>query len=461
MKKKTAAVIKELNKNLVHKEDSVRLSLLAVIAGENIFFHGKSGTVRNLAVHRISKAFKEKPECLAYCLSKDTQSLELKEKEEKLSASSFVFLEGLWNTGSRTMNEIMEFLDSRKTVIFGADTVLPDSKDFDSLWDRFTLKVKVNETGDFSAFMDMVQAKANYEINLPDGILFTEKNISFIRTQSQRIQVSAEIQNCIFEIRHKLYKHGKTLSDQKWQSIFNLLRTSAYLSGHDTINLMDLQIIQYCIWDKTLSFETAKEIIESAVQNNGFEIPEAVTETEQIQKGINDILKIRPQKKENALEVINHDGLKFFSFNSEDTGKTYHFIRNPSGYDDSDYSLFWNEDFSKSFFAYINLFDIDKGIVLWTPASSSEEKCGKLFKKENFISFDSEIEEACNRVSAEIVKAENNCRTYISEKTENFRENIFSEESFISVIQAKASGSLSVLHELKISLDKIKESYGK
>lgn len=459
MQKKTKTILEILNKNLVKKEDAVRLSLLAALAGENIFFYGKSGTVKNIARNRIAKVFKEKPECFTYCLSGETETLELKENENLLSTSSIVFLDGIWNAKSRTLNEIMHFLESEKNVLFACDTVLPPSKDFNSLWDYFTLKVPVDETGDFNTFLEMSQAKKNYKITIPEGLLYTSKNINTIRIKSENIKPSISVENAIFSIRKKLFENHITLSDQKWQSIFNLLRTCAFLNNRDEINLMDLQIVEYCIWDENLSFEKAKEIVESSVKAFCKEIPIEKNLTSSIQKMISDFLKIKPQAMDKALLVSEHQDESYYSFISNSDNKTYYLRRNLSGYYDSDYFEIWDQHFKKNFQVYINLFDIRNGIILWTPAKSFNEFSGKLNMKENFISFDSEIENSYKTINSKIIDAKTKFSKLMDIEIKKYSDNIFIDENFIDIITSKASEQISEFHQFKISLDKIKDSY--
>lgn len=459
MQKKTKNILEILNKNLVKKEDAVRLSLLAVLSGENIFFYGKSGTVKNITCNRIAKVFKEKPECFTYCLSNGTESLELKENKVALSNSSIVFLDGIWNAESRTLNEILHFLESEKNILFACDTVLPPSKDFYPLWDYFTLKIPVDDTGDFNSFLEMAQAKKNYQITIPEGLLYTSKNVNTIRIKSQNIKPSVSVENAVFFIRKKLFENHITFSDQKWQSIFNLLRTCAFLNNRNEINLMDLQIVEYCIWDENLPFEKAKEIVEASVKTFCKEYPIDKNLHSNIQNMISDFLTIKPQAMDKALFVTQHGDNSYYSFISNSDNKTYYLKRNPSGYYDSDYFEIWDHNFKKSFQVYINLFDIKNGIILWTPAKSFIEHSGKLNMKENFTTFNSEIENLYKTINSKIIDAKTEYQKLMNEEAEKYSDNLFADENFVDILISKASDQVSKFHQFKIALDKIKESY--
>ena len=56
---KLAALLKDLNKNLYNKENSIKLILLAVLTGESAFLLGEPGTAKSLIAHRISEGFED------------------------------------------------------------------------------------------------------------------------------------------------------------------------------------------------------------------------------------------------------------------------------------------------------------------------------------------------------------------------------------------------------------------
>ena len=61
MKQKLQQLIVELNKNLVGKEDVMKLSLLTMLAGENLILFGPPGTAKSEIARRLSKIFKKEP----------------------------------------------------------------------------------------------------------------------------------------------------------------------------------------------------------------------------------------------------------------------------------------------------------------------------------------------------------------------------------------------------------------
>lgn len=461
MNEKIRFILKELNNHLVDKEEVVRLSLLAFLSGENILFQGKSGSIRNITQNRIALLHKEKPVCFTYYINEKTEASEISNSTCTVQNSSTVFLDGIFNGESKTLNEIMNILSSGNCPVFAVDSDFPSDKSYDSLYDQFALRLQIKETGGYEKFLEMANSKSDYKINIPEGYLFTSKKLNYIRSQIPGISINKKIENIIFEIRRKLFAEKISLSDQRWQSIFNLLKTSAYLNERNEIDLMDLQIIEYCIWGKELSFEKARAIVEDSVRENGISLESSVTDVSKIHNDLNIFSRIIPKKNEDALQVVLHNELEYFSFVSDIDGKLFRFKRNPSGYNDSDYIPFYNEDFSKTTYAYINQFDLDRKTIIYSFTDGIDQYSGKLLVKDYFLNFDEEIEEHYKSICSAIEEKKNQIIKTIEKETKKYSSNLFADSNFVSFIQAQAQDNLSVYKNLKLIADQIKESYGK
>ena len=60
MKERIYKLIEVLDKDLIERREVIAVSLLGILAGQNIFLYGPPGTAKSLIARRLSKAFETK-----------------------------------------------------------------------------------------------------------------------------------------------------------------------------------------------------------------------------------------------------------------------------------------------------------------------------------------------------------------------------------------------------------------
>ena len=66
------------------------------------------------------------------------------------------------------------------------------------------------------------------------------------------------------------------LGDRRWKKIAHILKASAFLNGRNEVDLMDCQLIEYCIWDTEWQQKKAREVVEKCIQQNGLNCDTAI-----------------------------------------------------------------------------------------------------------------------------------------------------------------------------------------
>ena len=59
LKEQTTELISKISSGLLEREETVALTLLAVLSGQSVFLYGPPGTAKSLIARRISLAFKD------------------------------------------------------------------------------------------------------------------------------------------------------------------------------------------------------------------------------------------------------------------------------------------------------------------------------------------------------------------------------------------------------------------
>lgn len=308
---KLSALLKDLNHNLYNKENSIKLILLAVLAGESAFLLGEPGTAKSLIAHRISEGFEDldtaKPEnagCVKYFEYLMSQfstpdeifgpvSLQaLKNDEYKritdnyLPKAQFAFLDEIWKASPAIQNSLLTILnekkfqngfESQKVPLQGfvaASNELPvKNEGLEAIFDRFLVRIIEEPISSDSTFFKMITSKKDTNtkiINKIDG-----SKLKLLQEKAEEVEFPENLFEIIRNIRQEIKNYNKSLkeddepflvSDRRWKKIVGLLKMSAFLNDRKEINLSDFEIVSYCIWSTENQYEEGKKIVKNVIE---------------------------------------------------------------------------------------------------------------------------------------------------------------------------------------------------
>ena len=314
-------LLKYLNQNLYGKEEAVRLALLSAVAGESIFFLGLPGTAKSMISRRIAAAFSdfyengkfntEKGGYFEYLMNEFSTPDEicgpvdlsaLNEKPSRytrqtkgyLPSAKVAFLDEIWKSGPAILNTLLTIVNERifhngseiekvpLVSLAAASNELPEKNHgLDALWDRFIIRVLVNPVSNEEDFFKVVDEGNKELISTAEltAVLLSISDVKSWQAEIDKIELSSEAKNVITAIRKELalrnndtnHKGDESyyVSDRRWKKIVHLLKTSAFLNGRDSVDLMDCSLIEYCIWNTDKQQSEAPEIIEKILKQNG------------------------------------------------------------------------------------------------------------------------------------------------------------------------------------------------
>ncbi len=308
---KLAALLKDLNQNLYNKENSIKLILLAVLAGESAFLLGEPGTAKSLIAHRISEGFEDlattKPEnagCVKYFEYLMSQfstpdeifgpvSLQaLKNDEYKritdnyLPKAQFAFLDEIWKASPAIQNSLLTILnekkfqngfESQKVPLQGfvaASNELPAKNEgLEAIFDRFLVRIIEEPILSDSIFFKMITSKKDTNTQIANKI--DGSKLKLLQEKAEEVEFPENLFEIIRNIRQEIKNYNKSLkedkeaflvSDRRWKKIVGLLKMSAFLNDRKEINLSDFEIVPYCIWSTEKQYEDGKKIVKNVIE---------------------------------------------------------------------------------------------------------------------------------------------------------------------------------------------------
>lgn len=323
-----------LSDGLYEKEEAVRLSLLAAVAGESVFFLGAPGCAKSMIARRIAQAFKadEKtknnggiryfetllnqfstPEDVFGNISLKALNGELKENgnEEEylrltknmLPEADIAFLDEIWKASPAILNSLLTIINERKfhngstvmevplKTLFTASNELPaKGKGLEALYDRLILRLRVGFIKDEEKFFDMIEGPSKPKFKFPDGVEpITKTELDDWNDKIDKVTLSEKAKAVITAIRKEMTVRNEKMSDEekangeqfevgdrRWKKIARILKTSAFLNDRAEADLMDCQLIEHCIWSTDKQRANAREIVEKCIKENGLDCDTAI-----------------------------------------------------------------------------------------------------------------------------------------------------------------------------------------
>ena len=318
-----------LGEGLYEKDAALRLALLAAIAGESIFFLGAPGCAKSMLARRIAQAFKadgdgslqyfetllnqfSTPEDVFGNISLKALNGEGESGKEEyrrltenmLPEADIAFLDEICKASPAILNTLLTIINERKfhngstvqdvplKALLAASNELPaKDRGLEALYDRFIIRLPIGFIQNEDTFFDMV-AGSSSEFELSDEIKklqISNAELEDWKTQIDAVQLSEEARAVISAIRKELTAQNAALSeeekaageafaigDRRWKKIVRILKTSAFLNDRTEVDLMDCQLIEYCIWGTEKQQKKVRQIVETCIQQNGLDCNTAI-----------------------------------------------------------------------------------------------------------------------------------------------------------------------------------------
>lgn len=521
------SLISGLNEGLYEKEDAVRLGLLTAIAGESIFFLGAPGCAKSMIARRIAKAFKSDgdkpvkyfetllnqfstPEDVFGNISLKALNGEIEDEngnkkeeyrrltENMLPEADIAFLDEIWKAGPAILNTLLTIVNERKfhngskvmdvplKTLFAASNELPaKNRSLEALYDRFVLRLCVGFIADEDSFFDMVNEPSTSNFELSEEIKklqISNEELNDWKNQIDSVNLSEASRAVISAIRKELTVQNEALSeedknkgelfevgDRRWKKIIRILKTSAFLNDRTEVDLMDCQLIEYCIWGTEQQQEKAREIVEKCIKQNGLDCDTAIEEiNEQIYtfKTQVDETWFEEVKEPATDKIVTVDGQECYECIRNGTKETWYVTvqQGKHAYYSGEHDVY---DLNKSHHTRSSfqkngdtISCRDNFTVKKNPAQThlEQKEYSDIAQETLQKNFDaSYYAPIVDNIQSEIEALKNKKE----QGAEPFKANLFANQEYNTILTSKLDEAIHTLEDAKINLDKEHERYFK
>jgi len=265
------ALLQNLEQGLVERRQSVRLCLLAALAGEHSLLIGPPGTAKSALARRLHSAFGP----VAYferLLTRFTVPEELfgplslraleEDRYERHTAgflpnASIAFIDEVFKANSAILNALLTLLNEREfdngatrmacplISVLGATNHVPEDEVADAFFDRFLLRLPV-EPVSAQGFARLLQLPQGPAWHAPEASLQLDaQTLQQLAASAASVALPDSVLQPLGELRLHCQSLALVVSDRRWVKALGLLRVAAASEGRSALAPWDLLLLPW------------------------------------------------------------------------------------------------------------------------------------------------------------------------------------------------------------------------
>ncbi|EEX93828.1 MoxR-like ATPase [Vibrio orientalis CIP 102891 = ATCC 33934] len=300
-----------LSDGVYEREETIKLCLLAALAGESVFLLGPPGIAKSLIAKRLIQAF-DNSSYFEYLMTRFSTPeevfgpLSIQELKDNgryvrltdgyLPTAQVVFLDEIWKAGPAILNTLLTVVNEKTfkngneiervpmRLLVSASNELPDEDSgLEALYDRMLVRVFVNRIQDKQNFKSMLTVGTPQEATIPEGLAITDQEYHQWQSELEQLELSNDVFEKLYELKTLLesavtaesgFNAEDTdmyVSDRRWKKAVKLLKASAFFNGRDSINPLDILLLQDCLWNSPESRDIVRKVIKDFALNHAFD----------------------------------------------------------------------------------------------------------------------------------------------------------------------------------------------
>lgn len=322
-------LIKALSNGVYEREETIKLCLLAALAGESVFLLGPPGIAKSLIAKRLIQAF-DNSQFFDYLMTRFSTPeevfgpLSIQELKDNgkyvrlvdgyLPTAQVVFLDEIWKAGPAILNTLLTVVNERtfkngqdvlpvpmRLLVTASNELPEEDSGLEALYDRMLVRVFVNRIQEKQNFKAMLMGEGQTIQELEPGLAITDEEYDDWQLHIEDIKLSEDIFEKVYQLKTMIEQRAEGaetideheselyISDRRWKKSVRLLKASAFYNGRDAINPLDLLLLQDCMWHSPESRNVIREIVSDFAIEKAFNQESAQINAADAQSIIDDV----------------------------------------------------------------------------------------------------------------------------------------------------------------------------
>jgi len=285
--KKFSEVERQLRPRLIERHDSLHGVLLSLVAEQHALLIGPPGCAKSMLTEEVCDRIKG----ISYferLLTKHSTPEELfgppslkllkMDRFERvltgmMPSAHVARIDEIWKGNSSILNSLLSLINERVFYngtagvfssplisIFGTSNEMPEDDSLSALYDRFMLRYIVDYVGEDSSFKQVLTfngtapRKGRALITLDDLVTLHE-------FRAGSVNIGDDIIDMIAQMRTELRREGIVVSDRRWRTSLDVIKSETLLCGRNDVRQDDLNIMADVLWNKPDERKTVAGVI--------------------------------------------------------------------------------------------------------------------------------------------------------------------------------------------------------